>query len=329
MNIAYVKKKLQFTNIALFEVNNDIIKWKNKYFNYLFDFLDKDNLENKLTLKYNNNNYFLNLLINKENIQYKSDLLIKNNKNNIYKINDNQIKKILALKDGMECFKSGSIKFALQKQYNLNYLTISGYEYLARMYLKDGTLVSNENFMPIINSNYQLNILLPCVLKRISLLKENNRSINWINVSAELLEAKTFYKNFINLVKKFKLNSKNIGIEITESHKIISNNEIIGSLLKLKKAKFLIAMDDFGSGYANIRRLSYLPVDLVKLDKSFIADIKNKKTQTLIKGIVEMGINIGYSVLAEGIEKKSELSLAKMLGVKYGQGWYIGKPKIL
>ena len=196
--------------------------------------------------------------------------------------------------------------------------------------MQNGSQISNENFMPIINSNYQLNILLPSVLKKVTVFSKNKEAtINWINVSAELLESKTFYRKFTKLISKNKLKPKCIGIEITESHKIISNKNMIESLTRLKKDKFLIAMDDFGSGYANIRRLSILPIDLVKLDKSFIFDIKNKHTRTLIKGIVEIGNSIGFSVLAEGIETKNDLLKAKKLGVQFGQGWFIGKPKIL
>ena len=88
-------------------------------------------------------------------------------------------------------------------------------------------------------------------------------------------------------------------------------------------------MDDFGAGYANIRRLSILPVDIVKLDKTFLYDIKNKKTRSIIKGLINIGKSIGFSVLAEGIETKSDLTYVKKLGVKFGQGWYIKRPEIL
>tara|TARA_A100001011_G_scaffold395200_1_gene489496 strand:- start:11971 stop:12963 length:993 start_codon:yes stop_codon:yes gene_type:complete len=330
MSISYLKSKLLSSKAAIFQVNKNEIIWSNNYFNNLFNFLNEYNLKNNITLKSSKNNFYLNLKINKESISYCSQLLIKNNKNSIYKINDEQIKYILALKEGMECFTKGNIKFAVQKQYNLNNLSISGYEYLARMYLRDGSQISNEHFMPVINSNYQLNILLPNILQKVAIFrKEHNKEINWINVSAELLEAKIFYNKFVKLIKNNDLNPKFIGIEITESHKIISNKNMIESLIKLKKDKFLIAMDDFGSGYANIRRLAILPIDLVKLDKSFIFDIKNKYTKTLIKGIVDIGKSIGFSVLAEGIENKSDLLQAKKLGVKFGQGWFIGKPRIL
>ena len=330
MNISYLKKQLISANSAIFEVNKKGIVWSNNYFDSLFNFLNEYDLKNNLSLKSSKNNFYLKLKINKESTAYDSQFLVKNSESSIYKINDEQIKYILALKEGMECFSKGQINFAIQKQYKLDDLSISGYEYLARMYLQNGSQISNENFMPIINSNYQLNILLPSVLKKVTVFSKNKEAtINWINVSAELLESKTFYRKFTKLINKNKLKPKCIGIEITESHKIISNKNMIESLTRLKKDKFLIAMDDFGSGYANIRRLSILPIDLVKLDKSFIFDIKNKHTRTLIKGIVEIGNSIGFSVLAEGIETKNDLLKAKKLGVQFGQGWFIGKPKIL
>ena len=330
MNISHLKKLLISANSAIFEVNKKGIVWSTSYFDSLFNFLNEYDLKNNLSLKSSKKNYYLKLKINKESTAYDSQFLVKNSENSIYKINDEQIRYILALKEGMECFSKGQINFAVQKLYKLVALSISGYEYLARMYLQNGSQISNENFMPIINSNYQLNILLPSVLKKVTEFSKNKEAtINWINVSAELLESKTFYNKFIKLINKYKLKPKFIGIEITESHKIISNKNMIESLTKLKKDKFLIAMDDFGSGYANIRRLSILPIDLVKLDKSFIFDIKNKHTRTLVKGIVEIGKSIGFSVLAEGIETKSDLLKAQKLGVQFGQGWFIGKPKIL
>ena len=178
----------------------------------------------------------------------------------------------------MNCFEKGEIKFAIQKQYDLNKSKISGYEFLARMYLQDDTLISNEDFMPMIDSTYQLKILIPIALSKIANLKKHlENKIYWINVSAENLEQKSFYKIFFNLVKKNNLEKKNIGIEITESNKIKSNKNILGTLLKLKANKFSIAIDDFCARYANIKRLSIFPVDIVKLDKLFVSDIKNKK----------------------------------------------------
>ena len=120
MSIVNFKKKLFLSEFAFFETNKSIICWRNKYFDLLFDFLDKNELNKKLSLKNVKKKHVLSLQINKENIYFDVQLLTKNNKNNLFKINDEQIKYILALKDGLECYKEGKIKFAVQKQYKLN-----------------------------------------------------------------------------------------------------------------------------------------------------------------------------------------------------------------
>ena len=331
MKLTEIKKILSNSDIAFFEVDkNNYIKWKNHSFIKLFNFIESKKLNGHLTFQHKSQNNFLILKFIKKNISYKIDLLVKRKNNSIYKINDSQISKLKVLQDGMNCFKKGEIKFAIQKQYDLNKSKISGYEFLARMYLQNGTLISNEDFMPMIDSTYQLKILIPIALSKISNIKKHLKNkIYWINVSCENLEQKSFYKIFSNLVKKNNLENKNIGIEITESNKIKSNKNILDTLLKLKANKFLIAMDDFGAGYANIKRLSIFPVDIVKLDKLFVSDIKNKKTQLLIKGIAEIGNKIGFSLLAEGIETNDDLMLIKRMGVKFGQGYFLGKPEIM
>ena len=325
----YLKDKLTKSSIALFEVyNNKYIKWKNNFFDGIFSFISKNQADFELSFKATKNS--INLNFNKKNIIYKCELIFIAGKYKIYKINDNQIPRILSLKDGIECFQKGAIKFAVQKQVNISTMSTLGYEFLARMYLKDGSLVSNEVFMPIIESSYQQKILLPLAIKKVFECKNYVKNkVNWLNISAELLESRTFHKEFIKIINSYPLKNTKIGIEITESHKIISNKNMIDSLVNLKKENIYIAIDDFGAGYANIRRLSILPVDIVKLDKTFLYDIKNKKTQSIIKGLVNIGKSIGFSVLAEGIETKSDLIYAKKLGVKFGQGWYIKRPEIL
>ena len=216
MSFTEIKKILSNSDIAFFEVNNNnYIKWKNHSFIKLFNFIESKKLNNHLTFQNKSQNDFLILNFIKKNISYKINLLVRRKNNSIYKINDSQIKKLKILRDGMNCFEKGEIKFAVQKQYDLNKSKISGYEFLARMYLQDDTLISNEHFMPMIDSTYQLKILIPIALSKIANLKKHlENKIYWINVSAENLEQKSFYKIFSNLVKKNNLENKNIGIEL-------------------------------------------------------------------------------------------------------------------
>ena len=148
MEYSDIKKSLLDSKVVLFEVNkNKAIKWKNNSFKKLFNFLEASSDNKSLNFKKYSTDSFLTLSFNKKNIFYKTELLIATKSYSIYKINDYQIKKIKVLKDGMNCYKNGKIKFAIQRQFKLDKLTISGYELLARMYLNNGSLVSNEEFM--------------------------------------------------------------------------------------------------------------------------------------------------------------------------------------
>ena len=99
----------------------------------------------------------------------------------------------------------------MQKQYKLNNSKISGYEFLARMYLQNEFLVSNENFMPLIDSNYQLKILLPIALSQIAFIKKQiEKKIIGLMYLAENLETKSFYKDFTKIVNSFGLEKKTL-----------------------------------------------------------------------------------------------------------------------
>ena len=108
MNFTDIKKVLSNSDIAFFEVNkNSYIKWKNRTFKKLFNFIESKKLKGHLTFQHKPQNNFLILNVIKKNIYYKVDLLVKRKNNSIYKINDSQISKLKILRDGMNCFEKG------------------------------------------------------------------------------------------------------------------------------------------------------------------------------------------------------------------------------
>ncbi|MGP7815750.1 EAL domain-containing protein [Niallia sp. 01092] len=103
------------------------------------------------------------------------------------------------------------------------------------------------------------------------------------------------------------------------------NNFMI--LHALKELGFRISIDDFGKGYSSLSYLKYLPIDTIKIDKSFIDDIEHPIHQgSLVKGIIDMGQSMNFSVLAEGIENKEQVQFLIKNHCKYGQGYYFRKP---
>lgn len=98
-------------------------------------------------------------------------------------------------------------------------------------------------------------------------------------------------------------------------------------LQDLKKLGPRIALDDFGTGYSSLNYIKQLPLDIIKVDKTFIDDIvEDDYAQAFIKLIVDLSKTIGTKIVVEGVEHKEQFELLKSLGVDYIQGYYFGKP---
>ena len=95
----------------------------------------------------------------------------------------------------------------------------------------------------------------------------------------------------------------------------------------IKKLGPRIALDDFGTGYSSLNYIKQLPLDIIKVDKTFIDDIaEDEYAQAFIKLIVELSDTIDTSIIVEGVENKNQLDILKDLGVDYIQGFYYGRP---
>ena len=122
-------------------------------------------------------------------------------------------------------------------------------------------------------------------------------------------------------------------IEITESAAMVDMQKSILTLRKLSEMGISISLDDFGTGYSSISHLTSLPVDLVKIDQSFIRSLKEKSHHSLhdnkliIKNIIRLAESFKLISLIEGIETKEQCLLLQSYGCDLGQGYYFSKPK--
>ena len=128
---------------------------------------------------------------------------------------------------------------------------------------------------------------------------------------------------FEPLFKEYKL-----VLEVTETALITQITHASANLNKLRKIGFLIALDDFGSGYSSLRYLSNMPVDLIKFDISMIRSLEHHDRQSIIvENLAKLLINAGYQLVAEGIETKALLNKVVELGFSHAQGYYLGRPQ--
>ena len=148
-----------------------------------------------------------------------------------------------------------------------------------------------------------------------------------VNVSAANLEEEDFAQRLLLRMKKSGLPRSAIELELTESA-LISNSRVARAQLEaLVQAGTKISIDDFGTGYSSLSYLQQIPAHVVKIDRSFIARLDTEKRgMILVKSMISMAHDLGYSVVAEGVETEASLRLLERLGCDEVQGYLIARP---
>lgn len=150
-----------------------------------------------------------------------------------------------------------------------------------------------------------------------------------VNVSIRQLHTDDFAERVAHVLADSGLSPGALVLELTES--LYANMElhktIPGVLHKLKEMGVRLAMDDFGTGYSSLARLSRLPLDRLKIDRSFVSDINNGPEELAIaRTIIAIGQELGLEVVAEGVETSAQANLLNQNGCSILQGWLFGKP---
>lgn len=147
-----------------------------------------------------------------------------------------------------------------------------------------------------------------------------------VNICQKDLSGRNFVKKVFELLEKHKVNPDFLELEITETDIITDKEGAIKVLSFLRTGGVKISIDDFGTGYSSLSYLNSLPIDFIKIDKSFIKDIaKSEKKQNLVKNTIDMSHVLGKGVIAEGVEDEETYYLLKELDCEQIQGFYIAK----
>ena len=131
----------------------------------------------------------------------------------------------------------------------------------------------------------------------------------------------------LGILKENGLDFSDLLLEITESAYSEDSSQLVEVIRGLRSAGFCIEMDDFGSGYSSLKSLAEMPVDIIKLDMSFIRRIhENKTTFRMVELVIEMAKSLGVPVVAEGVETEEQYLLLKQIGCDFVQGYYFSRP---
>ena len=148
-----------------------------------------------------------------------------------------------------------------------------------------------------------------------------------VNVSAIQIKQENFYNTVISILQETDLAGHFLDLELTESYMMENPKDSISLFNKLKKHGITLSIDDFGTGYSSLGYLKQLPVDKLKIDRSFIKEIPyNKEDAIMTKTIVAMSKSLGHKVIAEGVETAEQHDFLKQEGCCEGQGYLYSHP---
>lgn len=209
---------------------------------------------------------------------------------------------------------------------------ILGVEALLRWKGEDGSFYSPEDFISHAESTGVIKDLTRWVIssafESVSEIKrifpETTVSIN---LSTLNLREDDFVDFVLSKVVEYEVEASDIVFEITENHMLKNAESAINKLSALKSCGFKISIDDYGTGYSSLSYLKRIPIDEVKIDRAFITDInKIEEDKKIVEATINMCHNLGYSVVAEGVEDEATLDLLVELSCDLIQGYFFTKP---
>ena len=220
-----------------------------------------------------------------------------------------------------------------QPKYDLATETIAGAEALVRWKSREMGFMAPGDFIPLFERNGFITRMDMYIWEKVCIdlsawLSAGNKIVPVsVNVSRADLLNPSLVQTLSNLVKKYNVPPKFLHLEITESAYTEDPEQIVKIIYELRKLDFMIEMDDFGSGYSSLNMLSEMPIDILKLDMTFV---RNEMERTNGKGILSYIISLAnwlnLKVVAEGVETKGQVTQLKQMGCSYVQGYYFSKP---
>lgn len=210
---------------------------------------------------------------------------------------------------------------------------VSGAEALIRWNDSELGLVSPLEFIKIAESSGTIDKIGSWVIreacKYIKVLEaklEVEQNIS-VNISPKQFRIDNFVENILAIVKEENVSPSQLTLEITEQVFIDNMIDCIQILHELKAVGFKISLDDFGTGYSSLSYLSQLPIDVLKIDKSFVDNIESDiHSLSLLDGIFQLSHSINLNVIVEGVETAGQFKLLKEKNVDTIQGYYFSKP---
>lgn len=232
-----------------------------------------------------------------------------------------------------ESIKSQNIRVAFQSIVDLTTAEVLGYEALARWTTPSGDVVAPDVFVAFAEELGLIQDLFEVVYTKVlkgfcDLQKRHAKTIYIsINLSCYQIPSLLSVEWMSSQLLTYRLQPENIILEITEGVLLKDSVKTRRWLDRVRAAGYRLALDDFGTGFSSLAYLKSIPVDILKIDRRFVADITNDESDlALVSAILAIADAFSIRVIAEGVERESQRDILGRLGCRLAQGYYFGKP---
>lgn len=210
---------------------------------------------------------------------------------------------------------------------------LRGVEALIRWKDEQGAMISPAVFIPIAEKNGAIvpigNWVIEKSVQTFAVWQEQYEYplVLSINISAVQCKQNDFIDSVMHILERYNVAPEKIELEITETILVDNFEETKERLCDLKKTGIHISLDDFGTGFSSLSYLKGLPIDTLKIDKSFVDTLLiDDNTKIITESIIYMGKRLGYETIAEGVETEEQFAYLKELSCDMIQGYYTGRP---
>jgi len=245
-----------------------------------------------------------------------------------------KVERFFELKNNIDsAIKNNEFELYYQPKVDMLTQKIVSAEALIRWITPEGKIVGPDVFIPLVEETKQIIPIGRWVIEQsVRQLKNwsgtKNEGITLsINLSPVQLYDEHLIENLKNILDESTVNPSQLEIEITESAVIQDAEKSIEILNQIKKLGFSLSLDDFGTGYSSLSHLRFLPVDILKIDRSFLADVEEgNDSGAILSFIIKLAELLSISVITEGIEDKYHMDFLVKHNCRLGQGFYFSPP---
>nr|WP_281413566.1 EAL domain-containing protein [Microvirga antarctica] len=230
-----------------------------------------------------------------------------------------------------QALRNDALELEFQPRINLTSGRATSVEALVRL-RHDGELIQPTRFIRIAEETGLITLVGHWVIEAVcgqlkawggTALRDLRVSIN---VSPMQARRDDFYASLIAATEKYGIAARQIELEITETTLVEPKPRITDGLTSLQKAGFTVSLDDFGTGYSSLSYLNRLPIDTLKIDRSFTRDIASPQGGAIVAAIVALGKALGKGIVAEGVETEAQLAWLRAIGCEEVQGFLFAPP---